>query len=37
MRYFLEIFVAMAVLEGSKQLDLDGMTRRLIRYAISDA
>lgn len=37
MRYFLEIFVMKEVLEGLKDLDLDGRTRRLIRYAITDA
>ena len=37
MRYFLEIFIVKEVLEGLQELDVDGKTRRLIRYAITDA
>ena len=37
MRYFLEIFLVKEVLDGLEQLDLDGKTKRLIRYATDDA
>jgi hypothetical protein len=37
MRYFLEVFLVKEVLDGLKQLDLDGKTTRLIRYAVTDA
>jgi hypothetical protein len=37
MRYFLEVSVAKEVLEGLKDLDLEGRTERLIRYAVTDA
>lgn len=37
MRYFLEVFLVREVLDGVKQLDLDGKTKRLIQYAIADA
>jgi hypothetical protein len=37
MRYFLEIFIAKEVLGGLRDVDLDRKTKRLIRYAITDA
>lgn len=37
MRYFLEIFVAKEALDGLRELELEGKTMRLIRYAITDA
>jgi hypothetical protein len=37
MRYFLEIFIAKEVLDAIPHLDLEARTKRLIRYAVTDA